>query len=40
MISLLDISDIFKSDVKGPATLKCRNPGFDNDRYNCEFDGM
>jgi hypothetical protein len=35
----MDISVIFDEEVKGPATLNCLNPmGYDNGRYNCEFD--
>ena len=24
--------------IKGPAKLTCKNPPFDNGRYNCQFD--
>lgn len=33
---LIDLTELL-AEVKGPATLLCQDPGFDNGRYNCQF---
>ena len=39
IVIALDLSEVLKEDIVGPATLKCQLPGFKNGEYNCEFDG-